>query len=437
MKTQRLYCAVTLLVLVPMALTAQALQEREIPLKPWPAPLYFQHTHSGNPSKAGEADVSGPSSERQATIPVNALAFVAITPCRVVDTRAGFGFTGAFGPPTLAGQATRTFPIQSSPNCAIPSIAQAYSFNVTVVPPGFLGYVTVYPTGVTRPNASTLNSQQGFIVANAAIVPAGTNGSVDVFANNATDLVMDINGYYAPQSGITMAQGTAGAPALSFSGDAGTGIFSSGPGVLNFSSGGTNRLTVRADGDLDLSGNMRKGGALFLHNLGGSPGANTAVGLGALGHQSTGQGNTALGVNALFNNTAGTANTAIGTDALYSNMMGGNNTAIGVSALFNNTTGGNNIAIGDLGGFLLTLGSFNILIGNSGQSADDHTVRIGDFQTRTFIAGIRGITTSISNAVPVMIDSNGNLARPIPPADSKKTSRTWGKLPRACCVCGQ
>ena len=36
------------------------------------------------------------------------------------------------------------------------------------------------------------------MIANAAIVPAGVGGDVDVFATNNTDLVIDINGYFAP-----------------------------------------------------------------------------------------------------------------------------------------------------------------------------------------------------------------------------------------------
>src|SRR5262249_8283268 len=153
-----------------------------------------------------------------ASSPAGALVFVGMTPCRVVDTRAGQGFTGAFGPPSLVGAAGRTFPIQSSTTCSIPSIAQAYSFNVTVVPPGPLGFITVYPSGQPLPLAATLNSLQGFIVGNAAIVPAGTAGSIDVYASNPTDLIIDINGYYAPQSGVTLAVGTPGAPSLSFAG---------------------------------------------------------------------------------------------------------------------------------------------------------------------------------------------------------------------------
>src|SRR6185436_20660855 len=98
-----------------------------------------------------------------------------------------------------------------------------------------------------QPFASTLNSYLGTVVANAAVVPAGTNGSINVFASQNTELIIDINGYYAPQSGITLAQGAAGAPSLSFSGDPGTGVFSSGAGNLSVATGGTNRMSVASN----------------------------------------------------------------------------------------------------------------------------------------------------------------------------------------------
>jgi hypothetical protein len=49
------------------------------------------------------------------------------------------------------------------------------------------------------------------------------------------------------------------------------------------------------------------------------------------------------------------------------------------------------------------------MIGNQGQSGDDHVIRIGDVQTKTFIAGIRGKSTVNNDAVTVMIDSVGQL----------------------------
>ncbi len=127
--------------------------------------------------------------------------FVPVTPCRIMDTRAGQGTSGSFGPPALAAGGIRTVPIPTSP-CGIPAAAQAYSLNITVVPASTLSYLTIWPTGQPQPFVSTLNSFQGEIVANAAIVPAGTNGAVNVFVTDASDVIIDINGYFAPpQSG--------------------------------------------------------------------------------------------------------------------------------------------------------------------------------------------------------------------------------------------
>jgi hypothetical protein len=129
--------------------------------------------------------------------PSAGLQFVPIRPCRIMDTRGSEGKTGAFGAPNLGDQVSRDIPIPSS-TCGIPSNARAYSLNVTVVPRGFLSYLSLYPTGQARPLVSTLNSWNGRTVANAAIVPAGVNGAVTVFTSNATDVVLDINGYFVP-----------------------------------------------------------------------------------------------------------------------------------------------------------------------------------------------------------------------------------------------
>jgi hypothetical protein len=82
-------------------------------------------------------------------------------------------------------------------SCGVPASA-AYSLNVAVVPHGPLGYLTVWPSGEEQPLISTLNSLDGRIKANAAIVPAGANGAVRIFASNATDVVVDIDGYFVP-----------------------------------------------------------------------------------------------------------------------------------------------------------------------------------------------------------------------------------------------
>ena len=122
------------------------------------------------------------------------LAFYPIAPCRIADTRSA---TGTFGGPSLAATQSRDFPILSSA-CNIPATAQAYSLNFTVVPSGPLGFLSAWPAGSPQPGVSTLNAPKGNIVANAAIVPAGTGGAITVIATNATNLIIDVNGYFAP-----------------------------------------------------------------------------------------------------------------------------------------------------------------------------------------------------------------------------------------------
>jgi hypothetical protein len=129
---------------------------------------------------------------------LNGLHFYPVSPCRIADTRASGGFTGAFGPPSMTGGQTRSFPVPSS-TCGIPSTAQAYSLNMTVLPSSEpFNYLTTWPTGQPQPLVSTLNSYDGSIAANAALVPAGTGGAINVYVSNNTDLLIDIDGYFAP-----------------------------------------------------------------------------------------------------------------------------------------------------------------------------------------------------------------------------------------------
>jgi hypothetical protein len=122
--------------------------------------------------------------------------FAPITPCRIVDTRTP---NGSFGGPAIAGGATREFVIPNSV-CGIPSNVASYSMNVAVVPHGTLGFLTLWPSSKPKPLVATLNSIDGRVKSNAAIVPAGSNGAVSVFATDTTDLILDINGYFVAGS---------------------------------------------------------------------------------------------------------------------------------------------------------------------------------------------------------------------------------------------
>src|ERR1019366_9336580 len=126
--------------------------------------------------------------------------FVAVTPCRLVDTRPEHGGSGP-----IPGGTFQNFPIPQEGGCNIPTSAAAYSLNVTVVPQGQLAYLTIWPTGENQPLVSILNSLDGRIKANAAIVPAGYQGAVSIYVTQTTNVVLDIDGYFAPVSGSTLA----------------------------------------------------------------------------------------------------------------------------------------------------------------------------------------------------------------------------------------
>jgi hypothetical protein len=125
------------------------------------------------------------------------LAFYALPPCRVADTRTP---VAPLGGPSLTGGQVRSFPVLSAASCNIPATAQAYSLNLAAVPHGSLGYLTAWATGQSQPAVATLNAPTGTVTANAAIVPAGAGGSIQFFASDNTDLVIDINGYFAPMT---------------------------------------------------------------------------------------------------------------------------------------------------------------------------------------------------------------------------------------------
>jgi DNA-binding beta-propeller fold protein YncE len=126
------------------------------------------------------------------------LQFYPLTPCRVADTRSSNEPPG-LGAPSLQGGVARSFPLLNATTCFPPGVTPAaYSLNFTAIPHNQpLGYLTVWPTGEGQPTVSTINDRNGVNTANAAIVPAGTSGAVSVYPSANTDLLIDINGYFA------------------------------------------------------------------------------------------------------------------------------------------------------------------------------------------------------------------------------------------------
>jgi hypothetical protein len=127
----------------------------------------------------------------------NGLLLYPVSPCRVADTRVS-SFPSTLGPPLMGGGTQRSFPVPSS-TCGVPTTAGAYSLNFTAIPHApQLGIFTTWPTGMPQPNVSTMNSYNGSVVSNAAIVPAGANGAISIAVTDAVDVLFDIDGYFAP-----------------------------------------------------------------------------------------------------------------------------------------------------------------------------------------------------------------------------------------------
>jgi SpoIID/LytB domain protein len=117
--------------------------------------------------------------------------FEPMIPVRLIDTRDGTGATPTIGQP-LTGGCT----LQITPD--VPAGTTAVSVNLVTVDPVSQGYVTVFPCGVARPFTSAVQSQVGRIVSGSAIVPLGADGSFCVFSNTTTEIVVDMNGSFAP-----------------------------------------------------------------------------------------------------------------------------------------------------------------------------------------------------------------------------------------------
>jgi trimeric autotransporter adhesin len=161
------------------------------------------------------------------------------------------------------------------------------------------------------------------------------------------------------------------------------------------------------------SGNTAVGSSALISNSDGA--SNTAVGLHALFSNDTGDENTANGAFSLFNNATGTANTAVGLNALFNNSTNSENTAIGAGALFS-TTSDANTGVGFAALSHDTTGTFNTALGNGAGSNVETANNVicigslgGNVSNSCFIANIRGKTTVNNDAIPVLIDSAGQL----------------------------
>jgi YVTN family beta-propeller protein len=121
--------------------------------------------------------------------------FAPNTPARITDTRSGSGFPNA-GKTLGTGGLLK---VQVSGAGGVPATGvTAAVLNVTATNTTTSSFLTVWPTGATRPTASDLNWVATQTVPNLVVVKLGSDGSVQVFnAAGSTDVVVDVSGWYS------------------------------------------------------------------------------------------------------------------------------------------------------------------------------------------------------------------------------------------------
>lgn len=120
--------------------------------------------------------------------------FFAVPPCRVVDTRNPVSTNGG---PIVGNGGQRDFAIRG--NCGVPSTAKAVSLNVTVTGATTASFLSLWPSGATRPVVSTINfTQNDPALANGAIVGLSTNtNDLSVFNSGGNvHVILDVTGYF-------------------------------------------------------------------------------------------------------------------------------------------------------------------------------------------------------------------------------------------------
>ena len=173
------------------------------------------------------ADVSGWYGDDFAA--VAGFHFKSLTPARIIDTRDGTGLGSRTIAPLAAGE---VLPITIPGAGGVPADAdvRAATVSVTVTNATAAGFVTVFPCDRTRPNASNVNfDPANNTVSNLATARVSSTGQLCFFASEATDLVVDIQGYFSPHADVDF---TAVTPVRVLDTRDGTGVVGSRPGPL-------------------------------------------------------------------------------------------------------------------------------------------------------------------------------------------------------------
>ena len=131
------------------------------------------------------------------TTPIRAGRYTPMSPTRILDTRIALGVSG-----TTPVPADTQIDLAVAGHGGVPATgAAAVVLNITAAQSLGAGFVTVWPAGNTRPQASTLNvTFAGQNIANLLIVPIGANGSVSLYTQTGTHLIADVAGWFGDET---------------------------------------------------------------------------------------------------------------------------------------------------------------------------------------------------------------------------------------------
>ena len=115
-------------------------------------------------------------------------------PVRLLDTRDLAGSLGA----------GRMVEVPVAGLHGVPGDAAAALVTITSVEPCADGFISAFPCGSGVAPTAVLNAPAGSIVANSAVIRLG-NGTMCVYANRRTDVVVDITGWVGPGGAATAA----------------------------------------------------------------------------------------------------------------------------------------------------------------------------------------------------------------------------------------
>jgi hypothetical protein len=132
--------------------------------------------------------------------------FTALTPARLLETRSGAGLTTIDhlfeGGGAIGNDASIDVQITGRGGVPATGLVSAVVLNATITGPTNNSYLTLSPTGVTRPVISNLNYGPGQTIPNMVTVAVGTGGMVNVYNNQGSvHVVLDVVGYYSTATG--------------------------------------------------------------------------------------------------------------------------------------------------------------------------------------------------------------------------------------------